>query len=81
MKAANQTKEEQSAFINTFSNPFQSGKVDGITIFITRELFTEGIKYWAQIKFKNGNSAGTQKIEAEDFCSLVQRIEQFIKSL
>ena len=76
--------EEEKKFISSYNNPFQSDKVQSIKFLITKGYFSfnkNEITYIAYIEFQNGNSSGEQKIETDDFISLVRETELFIKNL
>ena len=74
--------EQKSSFINTYKNPFQSDKVTLITFDIRNDYWTNyKTKYRADIKFVNGKTEGKHSVEEKDFPTLVNSVEQFIKSL
>jgi hypothetical protein len=76
------SKEEEKSFVSTYQNPFKSDKCKKITFEIENSWWTNGMtRFQARINFANGDTDGTHKIEAGDFSSLVQKVEQFIKGL
>jgi hypothetical protein len=76
------SSEESKSFIDTYSDPFKSDKIESITMNISKEIFKPyAVQFYAHISFKNGNTNGSHKITADDFPSLVQKVETFIKSL
>jgi len=75
----NSTEKEQ--FISKYKDPFKSDNVEQIIMRIGAGLFGGKVKYRATIEFKNGNTTGEQKLQCNDFPSLVKEVEQFIKSL
>jgi hypothetical protein len=77
------TSEQKKSFVSTFSNPFKSESVNTIDLRIRNDDFwTNGkTKYTATVRFKNGDTSGNHGLEADDFMSLVQKVEEFLKNL
>ena len=76
------SSEESKAFIDTYSDPFKSDKIESITMNISKGIFKpHDIEFYANIKFKSGSTSGSHRIDADNFPSLVQKVEIFIKSL
>lgn len=75
---------DNNANLSILKNPFSSKKVDSISITIDRSMWPkEGdpFRFKAYVYFKNGDTSGNQRIEANDFNSLVIMIQNFISSL
>lgn len=80
MLLANPKQADQ--FISDFKDPFKMDKIEKIHIWIMRGIFNSNtILFQADVSFKNGNTSGKQEFEAEDFQSLVLKVQSFINGL
>ena len=78
------SQNEQKQYLSEFKDPFKSDKIEKIWISIRRGFFSDSrdkIEYSASIEFKNGNTEGKQNVEADNFPTLIYKIQEFIKSL
>lgn len=63
-------------------NPFLKDGLDSIIMSIRRGTFDNTkVHFTAHVECKNGNTTGSQKIDAESFADLVSKIEAFINQL
>lgn len=73
--------------LSEFQNPFLKGKVAAVHIHIINmeaqwgSLQAGRIMMTASVEFKNGNTSGEQKLSADTFADLVEKINAFIKSM
>jgi len=73
--------------LTDFKNPFQKNQISrvSITIYNRQIYFNESrnptIDFDAIVNFKNGNTEGQQKITADNFQNLIEKVNAFIKSL
>jgi len=68
--------------ISIFKDPFNKKSIEGIHIHISKHILEPRNLYVvASVCFKNGNTEGEQKIQAETFDECVQKIQIFIDSL
>lgn len=73
--------------LSEFQNPFLKGKVAAVHIHIVNMEASWGahhaghIMMDATVSFKNGATSGEQKLSAESFADLVEKINTFIKSI
>jgi hypothetical protein len=75
-------QDEQQQFLASHNNPFKTDKIDIITFNIRRRHFSPSeIVHEASVYFKNGTTSVSHDIEADDFPSLVQKVQAFINSL
>lgn len=72
-------KEEQ--YLSNLKDPFNSNSVYKIEIEIARPIFKKDVTCVATIRFKNGDTRGSHKIENPNFIDLVKELEQFTESL
>jgi hypothetical protein len=68
-------------YMDNLKNPFQSDCVTTINIEIGKPFFETEVTCVATVRFKNGNTRGSQKLENKNFTELVKEIESFIQSL
>lgn len=73
--------EKEEKFLSTYSNPFNSDKLECVTLRINKSIWSKKVEYTARIDFKSGDTSGDHKIKANDFHELIKNTEQFIKSL
>lgn len=64
-----------------FNDPFSKDKIERVNFYIGKGIFSGKIEYDAVVEFKFNNTSGKQKFEAEDFPSLVTKVQSFINSL
>ena len=77
-----QEREKAKSTLADFSNPFNSNSVQCIHMYIEKSMWTPyNIEYQASIEFKSGSTSGKQKIVAESFPQLVEKVEAFVKNL
>lgn len=63
-------------------DPFRQDCIETIRFRIAKSFFAPyDVKYTASVEFKNGGTSGQQDFTADDFNSLVQKVEQFTKNL
>lgn len=63
-------------------DPFQQDCIETIRFRIAKSFFYPyDVKYTASVEFKNGGTSGQQDFTADDFSSLVRKVEEFTKSL
>jgi hypothetical protein len=76
-------EDQKEQDLTEFKDPFNSDCCEKIIIWIQKPIlfFEKGIEYTSVINFKNGNTSGQQRVEAEDFPSLLKKIEEFVKAL
>lgn len=75
------TEEEKQEFVTNFQDPFVKEGVNKITIEIENYSWSDGIEYKARVSTCMGDTQGWQKFKADDFVSLVTKVETFIQSL
>ena len=73
---------EREKFVSTHDNPFRPDKVKKISLEIEKSFWTSNkVRYQSKIDFENNNTRASHKIEAKNFNELVQKTEDYIKSL
>ncbi len=75
---------DNGSAISEFTDPFKSDKVDKVFLIIYPKgalgrSSTPDIH--ATVSFKNGNTTGEQRIDADDFVTLVNKVRTFINGL
>lgn len=82
MELFNQKTQEKEQFLSTYKDPFKSDKVESIIFHIGKSMFSPyEINMSATIKFKNGDTSGAHNIKADDFPTLVKKVDEFVHSL
>lgn len=66
---------------SNLNNPFDSTKVEGITIYTYKSCFSKTFTICGKVEFKNGRTEGTQKFEGETIIDVVQQIYKFLEQL
>lgn len=68
--------------ISDLKNPFSEDMIEVVHFHCyKRPLFGGPPTFSAIIKFQNGDTTGEQRVEAENFAALVQKVDAFIKGL
>lgn len=70
---------ETNKDISPLNDPFKSDKIEGVYIWVKK--WRGAFEFSGHIEFKNCDTEGKQKFTADDFQSLVQKMESFIKTL
>ena len=74
--------QEKKGFITNYQNPFKSDKVRKIEFTIeSSSWFKDKTEYKSMVRFQSGDTSGYHRMEADDFSSLFEKTEMFIKSL
>ena len=76
--------DQKKQFVSTHADPFKSDKIEEIVFTIEKSGWGHNkgqISYKSRISFKNGDTSGWHRIESDDFVSLIQLTETFIKNL
>ena len=69
------------------SNPFKMDKIVSIDFYYRKVLFEKHFSWTATIKFRNGDTEGSQKFEVTDvesdtaFADVTEKTQKFINSL
>ena len=63
-----------------FRNPFNSNSLHHISIHLGKGIFIDTVRFDATVYFENGETKGEHKIIADDFQSLMKKLEQFTNS-
>ena len=75
-------EKEAHSGLSDLRDPFKRDCVEEIRFRIAKALFAPyEIRYTAAVEFMNGPTKGEQSFEAEDFPSLVKKVDQFTNSL
>ena len=74
-------KDKDSNYISDLTNPFEASCITDIYMRMYKSCIIEEVKIYAKIKFKNGQTTGEHEIRAKDFITLVNQVDDFIKSL
>ncbi len=75
-------ESDRESFVSTFKDPFKSDKVESVRMNIHKGYFDKSrIEFKACVYFENGATKGEHNITADDFNSLVGKVESFIKTL
>lgn len=73
---------DKNDILTDLKNPFNKQCIDAVNINIYKSMFYPyEVIHTSTIKFKNGNTKGEQKIEANDLKSLLTDIQFFIDNL
>ncbi len=72
-----------SGIPSTFMDPFKKDKVNKIIMHIEgpRWLNDQKTTYEATVYFRNGDTSGNHDIKGTDFVDLVNKVQEFIKTL
>ena len=62
-------------------NPFSMEYIEEIHLHCTKKLFGDGFHIWGTVKFKNGDTEGTQEFKAEGLGDLFVKIHDFCERL
>jgi hypothetical protein len=73
--------ESKKRALADFKDPFSSKKIENIWFHISKKWRTNEPSFTASVEFKNGNTEGKQKFEADSFPALVKKVEDFTKNL
>lgn len=66
--------------LSPVNDPFKKDCLKSVHAHVMK--FYDGtFSFTGSIEFKNGDTEGTQKFSADDFGSLIQKMESFIKTL
>lgn len=71
----------KSKSIADLKDPFTQECIESVWFWCNKNTFRNSIEYRATVKFKNGNTTGEQKFDAESFEMLVRKVDNFTKSL
>lgn len=66
--------------LSSLKDPFKQDLIEKIWIHIGKTFMGE-VSIFANVEFKNGDTEGKHKIQAESFPVLCQKIQDFIDSL
>lgn len=78
---------EQASKLSIVTDPFKSDKIVAISLDYSKSLFEKCWEWRGTIKFKNGNTEGSQKFKVADssaynsFEKITQQMQTFINSL
>lgn len=75
------SKPEEKKQIMDFKDPFQKTCIESISTHCFRGYDRNVVNISGRVKFINGNTKGEQEFTAEDFPSLVKKMDDFINSL
>lgn len=67
--------------LDGFNDPFKQGNISSIMIWIAPTFDKVGIRYEADISFKNGLTSGKHEIRCTDFNELITKVKSFIEHL
>ena len=73
--------ESEEKYLSNLKDPFNANSVYKIEIEIARPIFKKDVTCIATIRFKNGDTRGSHKIENPNFIELVKELEKFTESL
>lgn len=62
-------------------NPFSMEYIEEIHLHCTKKWLGEGFHIWGTVKFKNGDTEGTQEFKAEGLGDLFVKIHNFCERL
>lgn len=62
-------------------DPFKKDKVDSISLYYSRLIFSKEYSWTGHISFKNGNTSGKQQFEEKDLPDILFKMQQFLDSL
>lgn len=75
-------EKQPSNGLSELRDPFKKDCVEKIWFRIQKAYFHPyEIKYMAEVEFRNGPTRGEQSFTAEDFPSLVKKVDDFTNSL
>ena len=75
-------EKENEAGLSDIRDPFRRDCVEEIRFRIAKALFAPyEIRYTAIVEFVNGPTKGEQSFTADDFPSLVKKVDEFTNSL
>lgn len=66
---------------SNLSNPFNSDKVESITVSSYKSIVTKRFEIWGRVEFKNGSTEGCQKFKGDTIMDVVQQIYRFLEEL
>jgi len=69
-------KEKQ---ISEIKDPFAFDNIIKFSTYCSKQTFGGGWYYMGSVEFKNGNTKGEQKFEADNFSALIRKMEAFLK--
>lgn len=72
---------EKADFVTSFKNPFQSDRIETITFEIENYSWRNGVRFNARVSFRNGDTSGWHRIEADSFNELLDKTKTFVDSL
>lgn len=64
-----------------FNQLFGKSNIEGLSIHVRRNVFTNKFYSFGLIKFKNGNTTGEQKFEADKFEEVFKQMQDFMNNL
>lgn len=73
-------KDRKTQLPTVINNPFGKNKIDGININYMF-LYGTGWIWLGEVKFKNGDTAGSQKFREAEFENIVAKIKYCIETL
>jgi len=74
--------EETHSIASIVNDPFKKNKIVSIDAHYTKRVFGTGEWYaWGHVEFKDGNTSGTQRFEAENLDALMVQMHNFLKNM
>ncbi len=70
-----------STKLSILKDPFSAKNITDVDLHWSKRSYDNKPSIWATVEFKNGNTSGRQRIEAESMNELIQKTEAFAKSL
>lgn len=74
-------KKEDQEYLSNLKNPFTFDSIYKIEIEIGKPMFKDYVSCVATVRFKNGETRASHKIENRNFAELVKQVEEFTNSL
>lgn len=67
--------------LDIIKNPFNKDSLDGIQIYMARNIFTRDFYFKGVVEFRNGNTQGKQTFEGENLVDVFVKVRDFCMNL
>ena len=76
------SSEETHDIASIVNDPFKKNKIVSIDAHYNKRMFSGGEWYaWGMVEFKDGNTSGSQRFEAENLDALMIQMHDFLKNM
>ena len=70
-----------STGLDILKDPFSSKNITDVDLHWINRSYNGKPYIYASVEFKNGNTSGKQKLEADSMNELIQKVDAFVKGL